>query len=755
MSSNKDCFQDLVQFSPSVEGVGGSLEAKGKGTFCFKLEDESGKLHTIKLPNSLYVPNLKRTLLCPQHWSQLDDNDGTYIKNDKHGCWLVWNKGKSKKFVPLDTRTNTPIFRSAPSSFNYRAFEATYYAMDAAFANRQTVTFNNLLRRSGGPDPDPAEFVATEYFNAPKSKEIQQSEGVSADDVTIKTSNLTHERLNPDAPCPKHPTGHHKWGECSHNPLNKTTQRGILTFSPQPDHDDEAELDNDAISASDDQAELLRWHCRLGHIPFQQLQVLAENGEIPKRLAKVQIPRCAGCLFGKMTKVPWRTKSKDNKHVHQATYPGECVSVDQLQSTQPGFFAQLKGKLTNRRYNSATVFVDHYSRLRYIHLMTSMSSEQTIEAKQAFERFANDHGVKIKHYHCDNGRFADNAFKMHCDANNQSISYCGVNAHFQNGIAERAIRDITEQTRTMLLHAKARWPAAIHLSLWPYAMRTAIHVFNTAPVLEECTSRIEKFSGVKVGFRMKDNHAFGCPVFALKNDLAAGNKIPKWSPRARLGVNLGPSPNHARNVNLVLNLQTGLCSPQFHCRFDDFFETVRHSNDDLMTSSEWKQLAGFVKHDGTPVSRVPPDVTQQYVRPVGTTTNDFTDVPSSDPDDISFTNDVSDDASLPDTSPQDAQVSEGASASSSSAGISSRGRQRTLSRAMQESIASRDFFGDKDMHYMQAHAAITPEEAEFNYAREHDQHLSLQERMRHPIAFHAEMMGDIMYFHQAMRQKDA
>eukprot|EP00956_Cyclotella_meneghiniana_P036124 scaffold121847_cov45-Cyclotella_meneghiniana.AAC.1 len=64
----------------------------------------------------------------------------------------------------------------------------------------------------------------------------------------------------------------------------------------------------------------------------------------------------------------------------------------------------------------------------------------------------------------------------------------------------------------MLLHAKARWPAAIHLSLWPYAMRTAIHVFNTAPVLEECTSiRIEKFSGVKVGFRMKDNHAFGGP----------------------------------------------------------------------------------------------------------------------------------------------------------------------------------------------------------------------------------------------------
>ena len=27
--------------------------------------------------------------------------------------------------------------------------------------------------------------------------------------------------------------------------------------------------------------------------------------------------------------------------------------------------------------------------------------------------------------------------------------------------------------------------------------------------------------------------------------------------------------------------------------------------------------------------------------------------------------------------------------------------------------------------------------------------------MRHPIAFHAEMMGDIMYFHQALKQEDS
>ena len=41
------------------------------------------------------------------------------------------------------------------------------------------------------------------------------------------------------------------------------------------------------------------------------------------------------------------------------------------------------------------------------------------------------------------------------------------------------------------------------------------------------------------------------------------------------------------------------------------------------------------------------------------------------------------------------------------------------------------------------------------FSQRHDEHLSLQDRMQHPIAFHAEMTGDIMYYHQAMRQDDA
>ncbi len=90
-------------------------------------------------------------------------------------------------------------------------------------------------------------------------------------------------------------------------------------------------------------------------------------------------------------------------------------------------------------------------------------------------------------------------------------------------------------------------------------------------------------------------HTFGCPVFALQNALAAGHSIPRWNPRAHIGLNLGPSPTHARNVHLVLSLTMGLVSPQFHCCFDDFFETCKYGVSNAGTQSTWQYLAGF-KH---------------------------------------------------------------------------------------------------------------------------------------------------------------
>ncbi len=259
---------------------------------------------------------------------------------------------------------------------------------------------------------------------------------------------------------------------------------------------------------------------------------------------------------------------------------------------QVGFIA-LKGSLTKKPYSAATVFVDHYSKLKYIHLMTKLTSQETMDAKHAFENFAKQHGIRILHYHCNNGHFADNTFKNSCSAKGQPLTFCGVNAHFQNGIAEKAIRNLRKSARKQLLHAQQKWPAAIHLALWPYTLGNTVYLDNTLPVLGDGTSRMESFSLIRLGSKMKHLHAFGCPVFALENNLAAGNSILHWSSHARLGVNLGPSPLHARNVYLVLNLYTGCVSPQYHCRDDNFYKTVKHGGPDVSVPMAWQHLSGL------------------------------------------------------------------------------------------------------------------------------------------------------------------
>mmetsp|Transcript_109 Transcript_109/g.216 ORF Transcript_109/g.216 Transcript_109/m.216 type:complete len:135 (+) Transcript_109:261-665(+) len=121
---------------------------------------------------------------------------------------------------------------------------------------------------------------------------------------------------------------------------------------------------------------------------FAKIRLLAFLGILPRRITTVKPPRCAGCLYGAMTKRPWRTKGKQQQKISTVTAPGACVSVDQLESASAGFIAQLKGKLTRQRYRAATVFVDHFSRLSYIHLQRNLSSEETLQAKRAFEAYA-------------------------------------------------------------------------------------------------------------------------------------------------------------------------------------------------------------------------------------------------------------------------------------------------------------------------------------------------------------------------------
>ena len=87
---------------------------------------------------------------------------------------------------------------------------------------------------------------------------------------------------------------------------------------------------------------------------------------------------------------------------------------------------------------------------------------------------------------------------------------------------------------------------------------------------------------------MRNQQTWGCPVYVFESKAADG-RIPKWDPKARVGIYLGQSPAHAGSVALVLNPMTLHVSPQFHCVFDDDFSTVPYMRKSEM-SPNWTEL---------------------------------------------------------------------------------------------------------------------------------------------------------------------
>ncbi len=193
-------------------------------------------------------------------------------------------------------------------------------------------------------------------------------------------------------------------------------------------------------------------------------------------------PRLLCLPIGKEDKRAWRPKTakprdQDPSHLD----PGGVVSVDQMRSSTPGLITQLTGKLTTKRYEYATVYADQASSLGFIYLQKTSTAKETHEGKVLFEKYAQDRGITIRKYHTDNGIFRANKWVQSCIKGGQTLSFTGVNAHHQNGVAEKRIRDLQEMARISLKFAKRRWPDAITASFWPYAIRQANRVLNETP----------------------------------------------------------------------------------------------------------------------------------------------------------------------------------------------------------------------------------------------------------------------------------
>jgi hypothetical protein len=584
----------------------------GKGSVPIVIVDNAGVHQQILLEDVLYFPQTPVNILgVSKLAAQFEDKDGTWIKSRWKRSTFTWNHEKfvcdfehaSCRLPVLDVMAGFKSFGSfaallsasgvIPQESNQPTTAASVLPLD----KHQDIRHLAQVRPSYDETQSVSEEAEDEFCIGDKVRLVQ--DGVN-DEVTI--TEIEHDF----ATTVDHYTVEFLGGHSLVTTKDFLFHLDEVDLADLPMTLDQIESHAKHIEKEDLLAilnppppkhakvfaQFLAWHNRMGHLPFADMFHMADMGSLPKSFLKLKSLRllCPDCVFGKAKRRPWRSKATHGSlRSEEAVAPGDKVSLDHVVSGQPGLVPRMDGKHTKQRIVGGAVFKDHVTGYSYTHLQTSLDLVQSISAKLGFERHAATAEVKVKSYHSDNGIFAEQGFRDAVSESGQSISYCAVNHHSQNGIVERHIGELTKGSRANLMHAQRRWPEAIGTILWPFSWKFYERIYNAFHVTPDGRTPEQRWNKSDVIPDPKNFHPFGCPVYILDSRLASGNSIPKWQPRARVGVYLGLSPCHAGTVALVLNPRTLRVSPQYHVVYDDEFTTVPYLRSGTIPP-QWTQL---------------------------------------------------------------------------------------------------------------------------------------------------------------------
>ena len=347
-----DFIEPPKRVDKKVKGIKGHAHATHRGTIKWHIEDDRGLVHVMIIRGTYLIPDTPTRILSPQHLAQQADDhypreEGTGALTTSKTITLFWAQRRYAKTVPLDSKTNVGLTTTAAGARSFRAFCANIKVPETVQPNIFTT---HVI-----PDDDDESVQPKDPIALPNSdtEEVVDAPGKIEETMT------------------------------QGQPQTTVVDLGLITHVIPED---------DEPNSLDPHDKLLRWHYRLGHLSFDRIRQLAHMGQLPKCLLTCKKPFCTACQYGKLTKRPWRVKGDDKSAAKVATRPGQVVSVDQLESNTPGFIAQLKGKLTQQRYHYATVFVDQYSGYTFVYLQRHITSEDTVQAKHAFERAAEQRG---------------------------------------------------------------------------------------------------------------------------------------------------------------------------------------------------------------------------------------------------------------------------------------------------------------------------------------------------------------------------
>ena len=100
-------------------------------------------------------------------------------------------------------------------------------------------------------------------------------------------------------------------------------------------------------------------------------------------------------------------------------------------------------------------------------------------------------------------------------------------------------------------------------------------MYNHTPRRSNKYSLIEIFThSISIHSQLQYVHPWGYSVYILDSQLLNRFKIPRFNTQSRQNIYMDISPLHASSVKIILNPNINQLSPQYHCVYNNYFETI-------------------------------------------------------------------------------------------------------------------------------------------------------------------------------------
>ena len=212
----------------------GHADATHRGTLKWYLEDDTGLVHVMIIQGAYLIPDAATRILSPQHLAQQANDhypkeEGMGSLTTSKNITLFWSQQQFVKTIPLDPRTNMGLTTTAAGTRSYRTFCAT---IDTEETKESNIFTTHMI-----PDDEDDESFQPSDPVAPPAPEEEP---------------VVSPEQSPEGPV--------------QGPMTTLVDLGpilqVIPEDPEP-------------TSLDPHDELLRWHYRLGQLPFERVKHLA------------------------------------------------------------------------------------------------------------------------------------------------------------------------------------------------------------------------------------------------------------------------------------------------------------------------------------------------------------------------------------------------------------------------------------------------------------------------------------------------